>query len=71
MIKVIKPGFLKEVQCQKCGAILRYDEREDIIVEKTDMEDFNPDPYGPPKKYATKYIVCQQCKNKIVLNAVR
>ena len=44
---------------------------EDIIVEKTDMEDFNPDPYGPPKKYATKYIVCPQCKNKIVLNAVR
>lgn len=71
MVKVIKPGFLKEIQCQKCGAILRYDEREDIIVEKTDMEDFNPDPYGPPKKYATKYIVCPQCKNKIVLNAVR
>ena len=40
-------------------------------MEKTDMEDFNPDPYGPPKKYATKYIVCPQCKNKIVLNAVR
>lgn len=71
MIKVIKPGFLKEVQCQKCGAILRYDEREDVIAEKTDMEDFNPDPFGPPNKYATKYIICPQCKNKIVLNAIR
>lgn len=71
MIQVITPGFLKEVQCQKCGAILRYDEREDIIVETTDMTDFNPDPFGPLKKYAIKHIVCPQCKNKIILNAVR
>lgn len=71
MIQVIKPGFLKEIQCQKCGAILRYDEREDIIVEKINMEDFNPDLFGPPNKYATKYFVCPQCKNKIVLNARR
>ena len=71
MVQVIKPGFLKEIQCQKCGAILRYDEREDIIVEETNMEDFNPNPFGLPNKYATKYIVCPQCKNKIVLNARR
>ena len=25
MVQVIKPGFLKEIQCQKCGAVLRYD----------------------------------------------
>lgn len=71
MIKVIKPGFLKEVQCQKCGAILRYDEREDVIVEKIDIEDFNPALFGPLNKYPTKYIICPQCKNKIVLNAIR
>lgn len=66
MVQVIKPGFLKEIQCQKCGAILRYDEREDVIVE-----DFNPNPYGLPNKYVTKYIICPQCKNEIVLNARR
>lgn len=70
MVQVIKPGFLKEIQCQKCGAVLRYDEREDVIVETTDMVDFNPDSIGL-RKYATKYIICPQCKNKIVLNAVR
>ena len=69
MIQVITPGFLKEVQCQKCGAILRYDEREDIIVETTDMTDFNPDPFGPPIRYETKHIFCPQCKNKIILKA--
>lgn len=71
MVQVIKPGFLKEVQCRKCGAILRYDEREDVIVETTNMEDFNPDPFGTRNKYVTKHIVCPQCKNKIILNAVR
>ena len=30
MIKIIKPGYLKEAQCLKCGAVLSYDENEDV-----------------------------------------
>ena len=31
MIKIIKPGYLKEAQCLKCGAVLSYDENEDGV----------------------------------------
>lgn len=55
MIKIIKPGFLKETQCSKCGAVLSYDENEDVET------------YRKP----VKYITCPQCKNEIVLKAVR
>lgn len=27
MIKIIKPGYRKEVECIKCGALLSYDEK--------------------------------------------
>lgn len=30
LIKIIKPGYLKEIQCGKCGAVLSYDGNEDI-----------------------------------------
>lgn len=30
MIKIIKPGCLKETQCSKCGAVLSYDENDDV-----------------------------------------
>lgn len=30
MINIIKPGYLKETQCPKCGAVLSYDENEDV-----------------------------------------
>lgn len=30
MIKIIKPGFLKEVKCAKCGAVLSYDANDDV-----------------------------------------
>lgn len=27
MIKIIKPGYKKKIECQKCGALLSYDEK--------------------------------------------
>ena len=63
MIKIIKPGYIKEVMCQKCGALLSYDEKEDV---KTDSVDSN---FGP--MYMGKYITCPQCKNKLMLEGVR
>lgn len=33
MINIIKPGYLKEAQCSKCGAVLSYDENEDVETQ--------------------------------------
>lgn len=33
MIKILKPGTLKETTCDKCGAVLSYDESEDVKEE--------------------------------------
>lgn len=68
MIKIIKPGYLKEVTCQKCGAVLSYDSREDVKSE--DEKTFLTNCVESTTR-KIKYIICPQCKNKIVLNAVR
>lgn len=33
MIKILKPGTKKEITCDKCGALLSYDEKEDVKEE--------------------------------------
>ena len=60
MIKIIKPGTKKEVECTKCGALLSYDEKEDVQTSK--RREFS---------YYHFYIICPQCKHEIVLNATR
>ena len=65
MIKIIKPGTLREVTCNNCGAVLRYDTTEDIKTEN--VESFLTNSY----KRQQQYIICPQCENKIVLKAVR
>ena len=63
MINIIKPGYLKEAQCSKCGAVLSYDENEDVETRyEKGMETY---------RKPVKYITCPQCKNEIVLKAVR
>ena len=64
MIKIIKPGFLKEIQCSKCGAVLQYDEREDVIRKPINPNDFHIDPY----KTFDRFIICPQCNNEIKLD---
>lgn len=63
MIKILKPGTLKEATCNKCGAVLSYDESEDVKDENIDM----PSGFG----YKRKYIIYPQCKNKIILSSTR
>ena len=36
MIKIIKPGTLREVTCNNCGAVLRYDATEDVKTENVE-----------------------------------
>lgn len=63
MIKILRPGTLKETTCGKCGAVLSYDESEDVKDENIDMTSG----FG----YKRKYIICPQCKNKIILSSTR
>ena len=63
MIKILKPGTLKEATCNKCGAVLSYDESEDMKDENIDM----PSGFG----HKRKYIICPQCNNKIILSSTR
>ncbi len=63
MIKIVKPGSIKEVMCQKCGALLSYDEKEDVKTDGVDSD------FG--LMHMGKYITCPQCKNKIMLEGVR
>lgn len=76
MIKIIKHGTRKEAECQKCGAILSYDENEDVEIES--VKDFNADMaiegFKRTRKYIVytrKYIVCPQCHSQIILNETR
>ena len=53
----------------KCGALLSYDENEDVkeeCIEKAFATNM-PSGYGRNQKY----IICPQCKNKIVMWSTR
>ena len=68
MIKIIKPGTLREVTCNNYGAVLQYDTTEDMKTEN--VKSFLANCVEAYKRQQ-QYIICPQCKNKIVLNAVR
>lgn len=69
MIKILKPGTLKEATCDKCGAVLSYDESEDVKDENIEKHFATNMPSGFGCK--KKYIICPQCKNKIILSSTR
>lgn len=69
MIKILVPGTLKRINCGKCGAVLQYDEKEDIKEENIEKHFATNMPSGFGHKQ--KYIVCPQCKNKIILSSIR
>ena len=65
MIDILVPGTLKKIKCGKCGALLQYDEKEDVkdeCIEKAFTTN-----YGRKQEY----IICPQCKNKIVTWSTR
>lgn len=53
MIKIIKPGYLKEIQCSKCGAVLSYDENEDVETRYEKGIASTVETYRKPVKYLT------------------
>ena len=64
MIKIIKPGTLREVTCNNCGAVLSYDTTEDMKTENLKLFHAN---CVEAYKSQQQYIIYPQCKNKIVL----
>lgn len=61
MIEILKMGTKKQIECEACGALLRYGK-----------EDVKEDDYGHQWiNYTNKYIICPQCKEKIILEATR
>ena len=62
MIKIIKQGTRKKIECEECGTILSY-EQEDVQTGAVLI--------SPLSTGSKKYIVCPQCHNKIILEATR
>ena len=62
MIKIITPGTRNRIECDYCGALLAYD-KEDIQKKEKHC--------GPCDYYITKYIICPQCRNEVVMEATR
>lgn len=59
MIKILKEGTRRKIECDGCGAKLRFDE-SDIRSDGI--------------RYCVgfiKYINCPQCKRKIILNKAK
>lgn len=69
MIKILVSGTLKRIKCGKCGALLQYDEKEDVKEENIEKHFATNMPSG--FGYKRKYIICPQCKNKIILSSTR
>ena len=62
MIEVLREGNKMKIECNECGALLRYqvnDVRTECIYLAQRMED------------TRKYIICPQCQEKIILEAHR
>lgn len=62
MIEIIKPGTKKKINCNACGCLFSY-EKED--VEYGDIFTISP------ITAKGMYVSCQQCKEKIVLEAIK
>ena len=58
MIKIIRHGTRQIKECEHCGCLFSYDEVDTFIETKLDFKE-------------TRFIECPQCKEKIVLEAMR
>ena len=58
MIKVLREGTKKKVECENCGALLQY-EKEDIQKQQTSFSGFYD------------YIVCPECQLRVELKGTR
>lgn len=75
MIKILRPGTLQQIDCSHCGALLSYDEATDVqkstLPSRELLLDTKDCSLPEPIQGKESYIVCPQCKNKIILSATR
>lgn len=57
MIRIIKEGNYKRITCETCGAVLAYNEKEDVSKRNGVMVN--------EISYVTSYIECPLCGNSI------
>ena len=57
MIKVIRPGYIKETMCSYCRSVLEYNADEDVEEEFTTYAGNIP----------IKYIICPICGKKVIV----
>ena len=60
MIKIIKTGTRKQIECKECGCLFSYEE-EDIRTKNNRANSFDP----LSVTTYDKYIECPQCSAKI------
>lgn len=60
MIEILREGNKMKIECDECGALLRY-QKNDVQTECLDQWMAN----------IRKYIICPQCQGKIILEAQR
>lgn len=60
MIKIIRQGTRKTIECNECGCQFSY-ENEDIEEEEESL--------SPISFTYRRYIICPQCKNILYLEA--
>lgn len=65
-MQVIRHGnTYREIECKNCGALLSYCDSE--VIKKSDCyEVFGGDWHS----YSEEYIICPECKKKIVFSSI-
>ena len=65
-MKVIRHGntYNKEIECKRCHALLSY------CLSDIKREFYNEEYFGKIHSCSKKWIVCPECRNKIILSFI-
>ena len=64
MIEIIKFGHIKTTECQECGCLFKYHDKDDTTVTYDKV-------LGTDRIKERVTINCPQCNHKILLEATR
>lgn len=63
MVKILKAGTKKRIECGSCGALLEY--------ENSDVKSEYMGDSGYYQSYTKDYIICPQCQHEVECNKDR
>ena len=64
MIEIIKFGHIKTTECEECGCLFKYHDKDDTTVTYDEV-------LGTGRLKERVTIKCPQCNHKILLEATR